>query len=206
MTQSKKFKKTVRARMAETGETYMQARRALGGEDRAPQRLQRVGYWRNEGHLDWPDPLDMVDASWDADVRAKVLVHLRRGHTLLRSLVDQLCLLGCSLSTGGRRAFFEGRGTSDENLSPEERLVARRRAARLSEEANMTALSHGALGRSDMTDGVYVWPEGLAHYVEHHNVRLPHQFVQYVLKNSLPEPPEGMKISHVDVVVRLVRK
>ena len=32
MTQNKKFKKLVRARMKETGESYMQARRALGGD------------------------------------------------------------------------------------------------------------------------------------------------------------------------------
>lgn len=190
MTQDKKFKKSVRARMKETGETYMQARRALGGDDRAPQRLRRVGYWRSEGHPEWPDPLDMVDASWSAEERAKVLTHLRRGHVLLRSLMDSWCRLGCGPALGGTRAFFEGDGVRDEDASPEERQAARKRAARLSEEANMTAGSHGALGRSDMTDGVYVWPEGLAHYVEHHNVRLPHQFVQHVLENPLPEPPE----------------
>lgn len=191
MTQDKKFKKAVRARMKETGETYMQARRALGGDDRAPQKLRRVGYWRSEAHPGWPDPLDMVDASWDADERAKVLQHLRRGHVLLRSLLDQPCLLGCSPSLGGRRAFFEARGVDDERLSPEERRAARKRAARLSEEANMTGNPIAGAGRSHLTDGVYVWPEGLAHYVELHNVHLPQEFVDHVLENPLPEPPEG---------------
>ena len=29
------------------------------------------------------------------------------------------------------------------------------------------------LGTKDLTDGVWVWPEGLAHYVARHGVRLP---------------------------------
>lgn len=34
-------------------------------------------------------------------------------------------------------------------------------------------------GTSDLSDGTYLWPEGLAHYVEAHNVRLPNEFVEH---------------------------
>lgn len=37
-----------------------------------------------------------------------------------------------------------------------------------------------AMGTKDLTDGRYVWPEGLAHYVERHGVRLPEAFVAHV--------------------------
>jgi hypothetical protein len=37
------------------------------------------------------------------------------------------------------------------------------------------------VGRRDLTDGAFVWPEGLAHYVECHSVRLPERFVAHVL-------------------------
>lgn len=37
-----------------------------------------------------------------------------------------------------------------------------------------------AMGTKDLTDGRYVWPEGLAHYVERHGVRLPEAFVGHV--------------------------
>lgn len=37
------------------------------------------------------------------------------------------------------------------------------------------------MGKSDLTDGRYVWPEGLAHYVERHDVRLPEAFVARVV-------------------------
>lgn len=36
-------------------------------------------------------------------------------------------------------------------------------------------------GCLELTDGHYVWPEGLAHYVTDHDVRLPERFVQHVL-------------------------
>jgi hypothetical protein len=36
-------------------------------------------------------------------------------------------------------------------------------------------------GDSELTDGVYIWPDGLKHYVTEHNVRLPRRFVEHVL-------------------------
>lgn len=35
-------------------------------------------------------------------------------------------------------------------------------------------------GSLDFTDGTYVWPEGLAHYLREHDVRLPQGFVDHV--------------------------
>ncbi|MBK9073224.1 MAG: hypothetical protein IPL79_19825 [Myxococcales bacterium] len=37
------------------------------------------------------------------------------------------------------------------------------------------------MGRRDLADARYVWPEGLAHYVEAHGVLLPPTFVRHVL-------------------------
>lgn len=34
-------------------------------------------------------------------------------------------------------------------------------------------------GSREYTDGVYVWPEGLRHYIEAHAVRPPDEFVQH---------------------------
>lgn len=39
-------------------------------------------------------------------------------------------------------------------------------------------------GTLELTDGVYVWPEGLAHYLEHHGVRLPQSFVEHTKASS----------------------
>lgn len=37
------------------------------------------------------------------------------------------------------------------------------------------------MGHRDLTDGLWVWPEGLAHYVEAHSVRLPERFVAHAI-------------------------
>jgi hypothetical protein len=42
----------------------------------------------------------------------------------------------------------------------------------------LCAEDNGAL---EYTDGVYQWPEGLAHYVSEHGVRLPEELVAHVL-------------------------
>lgn len=46
-------------------------------------------------------------------------------------------------------------------------------------------------GASEYTDGVLVWPEGLAHYLEDHGVRLPRAIEEYVLARAARlESPE----------------
>jgi hypothetical protein len=37
-----------------------------------------------------------------------------------------------------------------------------------------------ANGAAEFTDGVYLWPEGLAHYVRDHSVRLPDEVVAHI--------------------------
>ena len=39
-------------------------------------------------------------------------------------------------------------------------------------------------GNLDLTDGVYLWPEGLAHYVREHDVRLPDEFTEHVRRRK----------------------
>ena len=38
-----------------------------------------------------------------------------------------------------------------------------------------------ANGNAELTDGSYLWPQGLAHYVQDHRVRLPPEFERHVL-------------------------
>jgi hypothetical protein len=39
-------------------------------------------------------------------------------------------------------------------------------------------------GNLDLSDGVFVWPEGLSHYVSDHSVRLPERFVTHPLNTT----------------------
>jgi hypothetical protein len=38
----------------------------------------------------------------------------------------------------------------------------------------------GGYGTTDKSDGVYLWPEGLSHYVLKHSVRLPEEFIRHI--------------------------
>ena len=44
------------------------------------------------------------------------------------------------------------------------------------------------LGTEDFTDGMWLWPEGLSHYVEVHHVRLPEAFIIHMAKNHFKVP------------------
>jgi len=39
-------------------------------------------------------------------------------------------------------------------------------------------------GCKDLTDGVYVWPEGYAHYVREHAVKPPQEFIDHVMSKD----------------------
>ena len=45
-------------------------------------------------------------------------------------------------------------------------------------------ICRAANGFDDFTDGVFQWPEGLAHYVLDHAVRLPGDVIQHVLRSD----------------------
>lgn len=51
------------------------------------------------------------------------------------------------------------------------------------------------MGKSDLGDDRYLWPEGLAHYVEHHAVRLPEAFLAHVAERA-PGLPPWWRLAH----------
>jgi hypothetical protein len=43
-------------------------------------------------------------------------------------------------------------------------------------------------GSRDLTDGTWVWPEGLAHYITTHDVILPDEFVEHARRHAWQIP------------------
>lgn len=39
-------------------------------------------------------------------------------------------------------------------------------------------------GSKDFMDEKYVWPEGLVHYITDHNVKVPQEFIDYILSKK----------------------
>ena len=44
------------------------------------------------------------------------------------------------------------------------------------------------LGSLEFTDGKYLWPEGLSHYITKHNVKLPQKVIDHMLVERKTEP------------------
>lgn len=39
------------------------------------------------------------------------------------------------------------------------------------------------MGSTDLSDGTYLWPQGLSHYIRVHHVRLPKHFTRHIIEN-----------------------
>ncbi len=49
--------------------------------------------------------------------------------------------------------------------------------------------NYSILGNGELTDGEWIWPEGLPHYVERHGVTLPEEFVDAAAAHGWRAPP-----------------
>lgn len=102
-----------------------------------------IGYWDGpHTRPGWPNPVQFIDAEWDADDRELVVDYIAGGHI--------------------SRAYA--------GYSP----------------CRFCGQRNGAL---ELTDGVFVWPDGLRHYVVDHAVRPPKRFVEHV--RARVEAPES---------------
>lgn len=127
-----------------------------------------VGFWadpRDPGD-DRPVPSTLVDKAWGETVSAcAVALYVRSGFIESFELGYSFCRLGCS---GGDLA-------SPGNAA----VVGRNRGSR--------SVGYGSdstfMGCCTQTDGKYVWPEGLAHYISEHAVRPPEHFVRRAMGN-----------------------
>ena len=53
------------------------------------------------------------------------------------------------------------------------------------------------MGACNMTDGVYIWPEGYAHYIVAHHVRPPVQFLAHIMKEMTEAPRYQERVSKI---------
>ncbi|AZZ90649.1 hypothetical protein EUZ85_07930 [Hahella sp. KA22] len=55
------------------------------------------------------------------------------------------------------------------------------------------------LGCSEMTDGKWIWPEGLYHYVEKHDLLLPSIFIDYLVSLDFNFPSIDEDLARLDL-------
>jgi hypothetical protein len=51
-------------------------------------------------------------------------------------------------------------------------------------------ISHSEMGSRCLSDGIWVWPEGLPHYVQEHDVYLPYEFIRTMRRRGWKIPPK----------------
>ena len=54
------------------------------------------------------------------------------------------------------------------------------------------------MGSRDFSDGAWIWPEGLHHYVEIHSVRLPAEFINHIQSRDFQVPSDLAEIDPRD--------
>jgi hypothetical protein len=61
-------------------------------------------------------------------------------------------------------------------------------------------VSNSEMGVADLTDGIWVWLEGLHHYVRHHDVRLPAEFMQTMRESGwrVRDPVTATRLSRLE--------
>ena len=97
----------------------------------------------------WPG--DVIDLTWDASERAKVVEYLKAGKTFMGWMGCSWCRL-CAETAPPRDPNIDNRARDWE-----------------------------VLGSKDLFDGKFVWPQGYVHYVEIHGVKPPLEFINHVL-------------------------
>jgi hypothetical protein len=81
----------------------------------------------------------------------------------------------------------------DPDWDPAERelvahyLAGGQRAPYVAAGPSFCRICQQANGNLELTDGTYLWPEGLAHYVAEHSVRLPDEIIRLAHQWEEPE-------------------
>ncbi len=128
--------------------------------------LKKVGYWQSDEGAGqyYPHPKYLVEPGWKENERSKIVAYLKSGHECGHWCGFSYCRFGCFSQPPDRNTNKLAYSKWKDGV-----------------------LSMGCL---DLTDGEWVWPQGLAHYVENHNVCLPNQFIQTMEENSWLIPSE----------------
>ena len=56
-----------------------------------------------------------------------------------------------------------------------------------------------AVGNGEYTDGKFLWPEGLAHYIQEHSVQLPEEFLAQALSGIKINPYLDLKSENIEI-------
>jgi hypothetical protein len=124
--------------------------------------LKAIGFWiRDLSDESYPAPQELVGVLPE-EQRRSLARYLESGATFAQYLGYAWCRFVCGASIES--------GTRGEGDNP-------------------AALMSTHVGTRDLTDGTWVWPEGLAHYVREHGIVLPEEFMGHAASGTPPTTP-----------------
>lgn len=147
--------------------------------------LRALGYWATESSPDLPRPHDFVDLSWPSNERDAVFAYLRLGETVLPWKGYSWCRFDCGLIEQFQEITDEDIEQLLSGAEEPPRTGNTRSPATppsLAELVSTLRAEPDTLGTSCLSDGHFIWPEGLAHYVDKHSVRPPEEFIRHALR------------------------
>jgi hypothetical protein len=132
-----------------------------------------IGFWHDitQSASPLPHPQPLVDTAWEPERRSQIVRYLRSGIVYATSCGYSYCRLCCRIEQGvpaPRSEVQVRRDASGESILP---------------------FIPSFNGLEYLCDGVWGWPEGLAHYVEEHGLRLPDEFVAHAAANGFQHTP-----------------
>ena len=157
-----------------------------------PSTRIAIGLWHPDRHYGagLPHPQSLVSPGWEPQRRPQIVESLRAGHAV-RGNGLRFCIFGCR-SVAWARTDDPTKGMrkpelDDESEGPPGFWIAI--------DCCYTT------GWVELSDGVWLWPDGLAHDVEAHGVRLPDEFVAHAAARDF-RPPKPEPESNGDFVVQ----
>jgi hypothetical protein len=168
---------------------------------RAPKPVVRtlIGHWHagDDPTLSHPQPL--VDHSWEMARRHQIVEYLRSAPVWGYCCGSSYCRFGCTRDCW-IKSEDPSQGEYREVYSPyivitdghEEHLVRDESGYYLKQVKPMLN------GHRAQCDDVWCWPEGLAHYVETHGIRLPDEFVAHAAARLFQRGSGGVWVTEDD--------
>ena len=159
---------------------------------RAKKRLM-LGFWHVDPTDGYAHPQPLVDHAWESARRDQIVQYLRSGFEYAYSLGFSYCRFGCTTD------FLER--TSDPStgtyLKMEDSFMTMVDGVKktvVQDVSGYYLTRPGPLlnGCTELCDDVWCWPEGLAHYVETHGIRLPVEFVTHAAERGFA-PAQAVK-------------
>jgi hypothetical protein len=154
-----------------------------------------IGYWHespDEETVLLPHPQPLVAPEWNTSLRAEIVKYLNNGALYRASRGFSYCRFGCTQKRLQRPADYDPYAAVTADVSGV--IVLGVDESELEEvEGEMSN------GSTDLCDDVWCWPEGLAHYVEVHHVRLPDEFVAHAVSRHFepaPRPSRGTELDY----------